>query len=143
MILKTSPAGKGFVTFMEGRRTIPYRDSGGKWTCGIGHLMAEGDDTDGQWSDEKVAATFAMDLLGKEMAVNDLGVPLNQLQFDALVSLAFNIGAYAFKTSTVARDLLKLRYHQAADAILLWESHGVLRDRRAAERGLFLYGCTP
>lgn len=143
MILKTSPAGIGFITFMEGRRSVPYRDSKGLWTCGVGHLMHEGEDLDTPWSDEKIAHILATDLAVGEAAVNSVGVPLSQMQFDALVSLVHNIGPHAFTDSAVVRDLRKLRYLQAADGIMEWNSHGLLTARRCAERGVFIYGTAP
>lgn len=141
MPLKTSPSGVRFIIFMEGSRSTPYMDVNGHWTCGVGHLMADGEDIREVWSRAKIAQVLTSDLQTAERAVNDVGVPLEQPQFDALVSLAFNIGCGAFSESTVVRDLRKLRYFEAADAILMWNDKGLLAERRAAERGVFIYGC--
>ena len=80
-----------------------------------------------------------------EAVENDILPILSQCQFDALVSLCFNIGAAGFGTSHVARYL---NAHpedlpDAADAFLLWDKqHGSvlqgLLNRRTAERALFL-----
>jgi lysozyme len=79
-----------------------------------------------------------------QTAVNDaVNIPLSQNQFDALVSLAYNIGTNAFKTSTLVKYLNALDYKAAADQFLVWNKAGgsVLKGlvrRREAERALFL-----
>jgi lysozyme len=76
-----------------------------------------------------------------EPAVRDtIKKPLKAHQFDALVSLAFNIGAGGFKRSTVARCLNQGDFHGAADAILMWKKPPELLPRRRRERELFLTG---
>ncbi len=79
-----------------------------------------------------------------QTAVNDVvSVPLSQNQFDALVSLAYNIGTNAFKTSTLVKYLNALDYKAAAYEFPKWNRRGgkVLKGlvrRREAERALFL-----
>ena len=69
-------------------------------------------------------------------------VPLTQNQFDALVSLTYNIGSGAFNNSTLLK-LNKGDYQGAADQFLVWNKadgkvmKGLVR-RREAERALFL-----
>ena len=81
-----------------------------------------------------------------EDAVNDLVVvPLNQNQFDALVSFVYNVGINAFKNSTLLRELNMGRYEKAADQFARWNKAGGrvvqgLVNRRRAERSLFLMG---
>lgn len=69
-------------------------------------------------------------------------VSLNQNQYDALTSLIFNIGAAAFRGSTVLRKLNAGDYVSAADAFLMWKRSGndpdILLRRRQRERALFL-----
>jgi lysozyme len=70
-------------------------------------------------------------------------VPLSQNQFDALVSLAYNIGTNAFKTSTLVKYLNALDFKAAADEFLKWNRGGgkVMKGlvrRRETERALFL-----
>ncbi len=70
-------------------------------------------------------------------------VPLNQNQFDALVSLTYNIGSGAFNNSTLLKKLNKGDYQGAADQFLVWNKAGgkVMKGlvrRREAEQALFL-----
>lgn len=74
---------------------------------------------------------------------NEVIVPLNQNQFDALVSFIFNVGTRAFINSTLLRLLNLRQYEEAADQLLRWDKQAgkVLRGlsrRRARERELFL-----
>ena len=69
-------------------------------------------------------------------------VPLTQNQFDALVSICFNIGAPNFDKSTLLKDLDSGDYADAASQFLVWDKQrGVtlpgLEKRRLAEKALF------
>ena len=76
-----------------------------------------------------------------EPAVRDaVRKPLKQHQFDALVSLAFNIGTGGFRRSTVVKRLNAGDFRGAADAILMWDKPSILIPRRRRERELFLNG---
>lgn len=66
-------------------------------------------------------------------------------QFDALVSLAYNIGTAAFARSTVVTRHNAGDTHGAADAFLMWNQSGgkvlpVLERRREREREIYLHG---
>lgn len=66
-------------------------------------------------------------------------------QFDAMVSLAFNIGCAGFEKSTVARMHNAGKFAAAADAFAMWNKGGGkvqpgLVKRRAAERALYERG---
>ena len=68
---------------------------------------------------------------------------MTQDQFDACVSLAYNIGCSAFRKSSVARHMNRKNERQAADSFLLWNKvkgrpiKG-LTNRRKSEREQFL-----
>lgn len=139
----TSDAGRNLIKFFEGSSNVPYRDTNGHLTIGVGHLLPADADPKRVWKNQQIDDQLKLDLKAAEDGINAAGVALSQPQFDALVSLAFNIGVGAFGASTVARELRKSRYHAAAEAILLWNNHDVLLPRRQAERGVFLYGTAP
>ena len=59
------------------------------------------------------------DLITFENAItNYVKVPLNQNQFDALVSFSFNCGSGALKTSTLLQKLNSSNYNGAANEFL-------------------------
>jgi lysozyme len=70
-------------------------------------------------------------------------VPLTQNQFDALVSLAFNIGSNAFAKSTLVRVLNGGHYDQVPAQLARWNKvngkpNKGLTARRAREAALFV-----
>ena len=143
--MKTSPAGRKLLTQREGCRLTAYLDSVGVWTIGVGHaatsnvepIPKKGMRITAQQADE----LLTKDLARYEDAVNTaVKVPLTQNQFDALVSLCFNIGQRGFMHSTVVARLGRKDYRGAADAILMWQHPPELRGRRDAERKQFLTG---
>lgn len=84
------------------------------------------------------------DLRRFERAVDSLThVPLNQAQFDALVSFTFNVGIAAFGKSTLLKKLNRKDYSGAANEFGRWVNAGKKRlpglvSRRQEERKLFL-----
>jgi len=71
-----------------------------------------------------------------------LTMPLTQNQYDAIVSLVYNIGLSAFVNSTILKDLHAGNYNKAAMDFTSWiYQHGKvlhgLVDRRNRERALF------
>jgi lysozyme len=97
---------------------------------------------------EQAQQYFEHDLLATEIAVNSLVTyPLNQNQFDALVSLVYNIGIGNFKNSTLLKLLNLKTPIAAANHFTDWDKdheHGILVEnegllnRRKAEKELFL-----
>ena len=86
----------------EGLRLEAYRDAAGVMTIGYGHTGS--DVRRGDRITAYYAAELLKDDLGKfEAAVRRLHVAKTQGQFDALVSLAFNIGAERLKGSTLLK----------------------------------------
>lgn len=138
--MKVSTNGLELIKKFEGLRLEAYLCSAGVLTIGYGHTAGV---RKGDVITKGTADKMLVDDIGVfEQAVsNAVTAPLTQNQFDALVSLAFNIGATALTNSTLVKKL-NLR-HDAADEFLRWryvnrvESPGLLR-RREAERALFL-----
>jgi lysozyme len=97
------------------------------------------------WTQAQCDERFATDLGRFERAVSAAigNAPTTQNQFDAMVSLAFNIGSAGFSGSTVARKHKAGDHAWAANAFLMWNKQkgAVLRGltrRREAERLLYL-----
>ena len=132
-----------FITREEGHKNKAYKDSKGLWTVGVGHLIRPGEEhlITATLTDQEVKELLKSDLKWCSEAVEtSVKVPLQQHQFDALYSLCFNIGATAFKNSTVVRKINANDLKGAADAILMWNKPAVLEKRRRRERELFLSG---
>ncbi len=141
--LRTSQAGIDLIKGYEGLRLRVYRDSGGLPTVGYGHLIKPGEDFHTGISAKKAELMLAADLLATEDAVKRLvNVPMNQNQYDALVSLVFNIGAGQLQKSTLLRKLNAGDLAGAAKEFLRWNKAGGkvvegLRRRRIAEKKMF------
>lgn len=112
------------------------------WTCGWGH-------THGVEATTTCTTSQAQEWLVEDVAeaahvVNaDCKVPLTQNQFDALVSLAFNIEEAVSPSHTLMQKLNAKDYAGAADQFPRWdyqagEELDGLKNRRAEERSLFL-----
>ncbi|WP_427313383.1 lysozyme [Cupriavidus sp. H39] len=116
---------------------------GAPWTIGYGHTGP--DVRPGLVIDEPEAAALLMDDLAlREAAVSRLvRVQVGQNQFDALVSLVYNIGVRNFESSTLLRKLNAGDYRGAADEFPRWNRaagrvmEGLTR-RRLDERAQFL-----
>jgi lysozyme len=134
-----------FVGNFEGCRLTAYRCPAGVWTIGYGHTgkgVREGLEITQMEAD----ALLIDDLARHQRAIADLiRVPVSENQFIAVLSLAFNIGATAFRRSSVLKNLNNGAPLQAAESFLLWNTVGGkpnrgLTRRRNAERRLFLKG---
>lgn len=114
----------------------------GKWTIGWG--CTEGIHQGMIWTRDEAEAALRAELSRFEAAVNRLvETDINQNQFDALVSFAYNCGEGALAKSSILRKLNNGDMQDAADAFGLYvKSRGItvkgLVRRRAAERALFL-----
>jgi lysozyme len=102
--VKLSESGLDLIAQREQLRLVAYQDGGGVWTIGYGHTggVKKGD----TWSVEKARAQLALDASAAELVVERscVGHSLpDQQEFDALVSLCFNIGGHAFETSTLVQ----------------------------------------
>lgn len=143
----TSNVGLDLIASFEGTRTKAYDDGVGVWTIGIGTTVYP-NGTKVKKGDtctlEQAKSYFAHDLKRFESSVNNLvKVSLSQNQFDALVSLVYNIGSGAFAGSTLLKLLNQKQYREAAAQFTRWNKAGGkelrgLTRRREAERDLFL-----
>jgi len=124
-----SPSG---INLFEGKRLTAYYPNGIK--------VMKGDTC----TEAQAKTYMAHDLKKFEATVNKaVTVQLNQNQFDALVSLAYNIGTNAFSKSTLVKKLNANDIRGAADQFDVWVNAGGKRmqglvNRRTVEKALFL-----
>lgn len=146
--LTLSAAGAAGIISHEGSVDRVYLDPVGIPTACVGHTggLTHAD------VGKPVPAAVCAEYLQQDSSVAQnavrrcVTVPITQDQFDALVSLAFNIGGQAFCSSTLVRKLNAGECTAAAAQFDRWiRSRGQilpgLIKRRAAERALFEPGC--
>lgn len=151
--MKVSPKGRDLIAEFEqgpggGPALTAYLCPAGKWTIGYGRTQGV------KPGDTLPSAVYAKILLDEDLAEWAAGVEkvlagakTSQHEFDAMVSLAYNVGVPGFAGSTV------LRLHKAGDktgaarAFGMWNKATVggqlvempgLTRRRAAESALYL-----
>jgi lysozyme len=133
----------------EGLKLKAYKDSVGIWTVGFGNIfnldtgnpIKEGDEISLETAERWLK--IEVDNLQAKMR-KVITVPLNDNQWTALTSLAYNIGFGAFKRSTLLRLLnAGASKEEVAKQILRWNKAGGkevkgLTNRRQAEFNLFI-----
>jgi lysozyme len=141
--------GLDFLAKEEGCVLHPYKDSVGIPTIGIGMTYYPDTGKKVTMADKPITQQQAIDYFTKMLKPYCLAVysttrdDINQRQFNALVSLSYNIGTAGFKGSTVHRLVqanvvgLPLK-----DAFLMWSKAGgkinlALKERRVREFNLY------
>jgi lysozyme len=121
----------------EGYSERAYKDIVGVWTIGFGTTQ---DVKPGQSIDPVKALQRKVEDIAKfEGAIKQcVTVPLYQHEYDAYLSLAYNIGPNAFCKSTLVRKVNARDYEGACKEILRWDRAGGkvvqgLTNRRQAE----------
>lgn len=118
-----------------------YNGKKDKWTIGFG--CTNGVYEGLVWTREQADEAFRKELETFESAVNRfVTVDLNQNQYEALVSFAYNCGTGALQKSTLLKKLNKGDYKGAAAQFQFWNNvNGKpvkgLTQRRASEASLF------
>ena len=146
--MKASDACLKIIKEFEGFRSKPYRCPADVPTIGFGSTRYEGGKAVSM-SDPEITVARGLDLLRLtlpeyEGTINRLvTVPLKQCQFDALVSLTYNIGARNFGASTLLRKLNEGNYDAPVFEFGKWTRGGGvilpgLVRRREAEAKLFM-----
>ena len=146
--MKLSPEGLRFIAGEEGFVGHIYADFAGVATIGFGHVVRP-DERYVTLTRDDALQLLSHDVQAAEEHVTLLvRVPLEQSQFDALVSFTFNEGGRALANSTLLIRLNAGNIEGAADELLKWNKYrapdGVLRTsdtltaRRAKERAMFM-----
>jgi lysozyme len=138
MTMKISEKGKKLLAEWEGFETRVYKDSAGLPTIGVGHLLTQDERSSGKIiingqtvrysngiTKQQVYDLLDQDLNRFEDVVNQrVTVPLEQSQFDALVSFSFNVGVGAFKNSTLLKRLNAGDYADVPNQLGRWVHSG-------------------
>ncbi|HEX5149925.1 MAG TPA: N-acetylmuramoyl-L-alanine amidase [Parafilimonas sp.] len=141
-----------FIKKWEGLRLRAYQDSAGIWTIGYGTISYE--DGTPVRQDDVITKERAELLLQKEVKEKSIGVnaavstiEINQNQYDALVSFAYNVGIGGLKGSTLLKRVKANPSDPAIrDAFMLWDKARVdgqlvvvpgLVNRRKEEADLY------
>lgn len=137
--MKTNKAGIDLIKSFEGCRLKAYKCPAGIWTIGYGHTAGVSEGM--QITQEQADAYLKADLEKYEGYVDKyVDNTLNENQFSALVSFAYNCGAGNLQMLVRNRTNEQIaeaitRYNKAGGKKL----NGLVR-RRAAEQQLFLKG---
>ena len=136
----------------EGFKAAPYKDSAGIPTIGYGTIAYQ-DGSAVTMNDQRITEQEGEAYLSFQMSKKSAAIaPLLQRQATlhqaaAMLSLTYNIGTGAFKSSTVLNKFNAGDISGAADAFLMWDKTTVngqhvvipgLHNRRVAERTIFL-----
>lgn len=151
--MKMGEKGLKLVKSFEGLYLKAYKCPAGVWTIGYGHTGKVNGKAIG--SGMKITEKTADQLLRNDMKEFEkvvrsaVKVKINQNQFDALVSFAFNCGAGALRSSTILKMVNQKKFITAARHFEDWSKAtvngkkvvlaGLLR-RRKAEAALFSTG---
>lgn len=141
--MKINQKGLDLIKSFEGLELKAYKCPADVLTIGYGHTGS--DVKEGQ----VITQQQAEDLLKKDVEKFEKGVlslvkvKINENEFSALVSFAYNLGLGNLKQSTLLNSLNKLQRESAANEFLRWNKAGGkvlagLTRRREAEKALFL-----
>jgi lysozyme len=144
--MNISQNGIELIKKFEGCRLEAYKCPAGILTIGYGHTGSE------VHLGQKITQEQAEKYLKQDITIHSNNVsrlvkaPLNQNQFDALVSFEYNVGYGNFASSTMLKLLNQKKYTEAAAQFGRWvyANKKILQGlvkRRAAEKELFVKPC--
>ncbi len=156
--MRTSLNGINLIKTFEGFSAVPYLCPAKYLTIGYGHVVEETGIRKLEAGKEKIPVSsfqypitrlqaeeiLRNDLIRFELAVKKLiTAPINQNQFDALVSFTYNLGAGALQRSTLRSKVNRLEHELAACEFLKWiyasgRKLSGLVARRRAEAEIYL-----
>ena len=117
--MKTSEYGINLIKHFEGCVLTAYKCPAGVWTIGYGHTkdVQPGD----EWSESHANHMLEVELEEYENYVNTaVKVPLQQNQFDALVSWTYNLGGGNLNASTIKSLFLKSHVFQKLVSMIVF-----------------------
>lgn len=140
--MRLSDNGRTLIKGFEGLSLKAYPDTSKGYSIGYGHFGAKPGDVITRAEADRL---FDQDAVKYETAVSLTTPRATQAQFDAMTSLAYNIGTAGFASSTVARLHNAGDYEGAAAAFRMWKKsdgkdNPVLIARREKELGVYRNG---
>ncbi len=135
-------AGLDVIKYFEKFYSKPYICPAGFLTIGYGHVILSGENFT-EIDKEKGLSLLAKDVQKAEMGVLRLiRVPLEDHQFDALVSWTFNLGSGRLQSSTLRMKVNREEHEDVPDEIKKWRKAGGrvlagLVKRRAVEARMY------
>jgi len=143
--MQMSEKGLEFLAQVEGEKLVAYKDTGGVWTIGVGHISDQHLTVTSGMKISREVSRFLLSLdvaEAEEIVTRLVTVPLSQNQFDALVSFVFNIGEGQFKSSTLLKKLNEEDYGAVPAQLKRWvydngKLIAGLVKRREGEANLF------
>lgn len=143
--MKLSNAGMKLLADLEGIRHTMYKDTVGKPTIGIGHLIILPEEKElltKRLTLEEIYDLKRADLVRFENNLNNIitqfDLTLTQPQYDSLISFMFNVGVGAFNNSTLYKKLIQGFFDDVAKELPKWLKQQELISRRIAEQNIFL-----
>ena len=141
-IMNTSQKGIDLIKEFEGCVLKAYKCPAGVWTIGYG--TTQGVRPNMVITQTQAETFLKRDIKPIERFLNGMGINYTQEQFDALTSWIYNLGAGAFKSSTMYRYIVAKRKDVEITAQMVrWVNSGEipllgLKRRRVAEANMFI-----
>ena len=147
-----SQTGIDLIKQFEGSSNVVYKDQAGLDTIGVGHLITDAEKASGKFNNGPISNEEVNSLLLSDLDTTQRGIrncvtqPVTQDQYNALVSMAFNIGIGNFCNSTLVKKINTGSYQEVPNQMMRWtkvRQGGVLVDssglttRRQTEAALF------
>jgi len=119
--MKTSQKGLDLIKKFEGFSDKEYVCPAGKINIGYGHVVLPTDDFPSIITKREAELILKKDLESRESSLNKfLKVKLTQNQFDALMSLIYNIGIANFHKSTLLKFVNERLFDKVPDQFRRW-----------------------
>lgn len=111
----------------EGYSAVPYKDSGGVVTQGIGSTIKP-DGSKIKLTDPPITRKTAQEWAKAHVSKDEAafrkslnGVKLSQTEYDVYLDFTYNFGQANWKTSSMLKNLKAGKYKTACDSLLKWK----------------------